>query len=180
MIRFLSYECPPLRGQVIYRAYEYSFDFELESRADAAHRAGNEGVTSLMIGTLQIEIGIESRLALFVWGLHSHVSKWHQRPLPRIASLPGCLKVLFDEEPVIGVSQGLAEVGEWETTYDANTGWICVSANEPDVAESHREFAEDTIAGLTDDKLVSLWLRPIWHQQRFEERPISIFSELKT
>jgi hypothetical protein len=133
-----------------------------------------------MIGTLQIEIGIETRLALFVWGLHSHISKWRKGPLPRVVSRPGCLKVLFDEEPVVGVSQGLAEVGEWRTTYDANTGWICVSANEHDVAESHREFAENTIAGLSNEKLVSVWLRPIWHQERFEERSASLFSEHKT
>ena len=175
MIRFLSYDCPQLRGQLIYRAYEYSFDFILESRADAAIRAGNKGLTSLVIGTLQIEIGIETRLALFVWGLHSHVSKWRQSPLPRIASRPGCLKVLFDEEPVIGVSQGLAEVGEWQTTYDENTGWICVSANEHDVAESYVEFADNTIAGLADEKLVSVWLRPVWHRERFEEGPVSLF-----
>jgi hypothetical protein len=180
MIRFLSYDCPPLPGQLIYRAYEYSFDFILESREEAASRAGNKGLTSLVIGTLQIEIGIETRLALFVWGLHSHVGKWRQGVLPRISPEKGGVKILFDEEPVIGVSQGLVEVGEWQTTYDPDTGWICVSANEPDVAESHREFAQDTIAGLTDEKLVSLWLRPIWHQQRFEERPASLFSELKT
>lgn len=80
----------------------------------------------------------------------------------------------------MGVSQGLAEVGEWQTTYDPNTGWVCVSSNEHDVAESYVEFAEDTIAGLLNDELVSVWLRPIWHQERFEEVPASLFNELKT
>jgi hypothetical protein len=180
MTRFLKYDCASLQGELLYRAYEYSFDFKAKSESELALRAGSKGTTSLVVGTLQIEVGIETGAALFVWGLHSHSTQWRQDRLPRISPEKGCVKVLFDEEPVIGISQGLAEVGEWQTTYDANTGWILVSANEHDVAESHREFAEDTIAGLTDEKLVSLWLRPIWHQQSFEERPASLFSELKT
>jgi len=113
--------------RVVYRAYEYSFDFKAKSESELALRAGSRGRISLVVGTLQVDVGIETRAALFVWGLHSHSAQWRRDRLPRISPEKGCIKVLFDEEPIIGVSQGLAEVGEWQTTYDEDTGWICVS-----------------------------------------------------
>jgi hypothetical protein len=180
MVRFVKCDGSMLDGALVYRAYEYSFDFKVKSESELALRAGSKGTTSLVVGTLQIEVGIETGAALFVWGLHSHSTQWRQVHLPRVSSQKGCVKVLFDEEPVIGVSQSLAEVGEWQTTYDEGTGWVCVSANEHDVAESYVEFADNTIAGLADEKLVSVWLRPVWHRERFEEGPVSLFSELTT
>src|SRR6266852_6308933 len=156
MTRFaISWDCQPLSGECVYRAYEYSFDFIPADPKEVIRRAGEPGTTSLVIGTLQLEVGIATGALLYAWGYHPHTS-WRQDRLPRVSSQEGCVTVLFDEEPVIGVSQGLAEVGEWQTTYDEGTGWICVSANEHDVAESYVEFADNTIAGLTDEKLVSV------------------------
>jgi hypothetical protein len=177
---FIEYNCVPLKGELVYRAYEHSFDFKVESQPDLVHRAGSKGTTSLLIGTLQIEIGIETGAALFAWGLHSHITQWREDRLPTISSQKGCVNVLFDEEPTIGVSQGLAEVGEWQTTYDPSTGWISVSSNEREAADTYVEFADNTIAGLADKQLISLWLRPIWHRERFEEGPVSLFSEFTT
>lgn len=173
-MRFLKYDCAPLQGELIYRAYEYSFDYKVSSESELALRAGNKGTTSLVVGTLQVEIGIETGAALFVWGLHSHTTRWRRVHLPGVSSQKGCVKVLFDEAPVIGVSQVFAEVGEWQTTYDEDTGWISVSANEHDVVGSHVEFADNTIAGLANEKLVSLWLRPFWDRNGFEEGPTSL------
>ncbi len=161
---FLMYECVPLKGQLVYRAYEYSFDFQVGSQQELARRAGSKGTTSLLIGTLQIEIGIETGAALFVWGLHSHSSRWRLDSLSRPPAQSGCVKVVLNGELTRGVSQELAEVGAWQTTYDPNTGWVCISSNEHD-AERYVEFAEDTIAGLLNDELVSVWLRPIWRKQ---------------
>lgn len=180
MTRFLNYDCVPLEGELVYRAYESSFDFQVGSQLELARRAGSKGTTSLLIGTLQIEVGIETGAALFVWGLHSHSSQWRLDMLSRPSAQRGCVKVVFIRELTRGVSQGLAEVGEWQTTYDSKTGWVCVSSNEHDVAESYVEFAEDTIAGLLNDGLVSIWLRPIWHQERLGGGSASLLNELKT
>jgi hypothetical protein len=73
MIQFAKSERSALAGQLLYRANEYSFDFEFESKDEALFRAGDKGTTSLLVGTLQIEIGIETGAALYVWGLHSHL-----------------------------------------------------------------------------------------------------------
>ena len=181
MIRFfVESDCVPLKGELVYRAYEYSFDFKVESESELARRAGSKGTISVVVGTLQIEVGIETGAVLFLWGLHAHNTQWRRDRLPRISWEKGCVKVRFDQEPIIGVSQGLAEVGEWQTRYDADTGWICVSCDEGDTGERYVEFAEDTIAGLADEKLVSLWLRPRWHQERFEEGPASLSSAFET
>jgi hypothetical protein len=180
MTRFLNYDCVPLEGQLVYRAYEYSFDFKVGSQPELARRAGSKGTTSLLIGTLQIEVGLETGTALFVWGLHSHSAQWRRDSLSRPLAQPGCVRAVFDEEPIMGVSQGLAEVGEWQTTYDPNTGWICVSSNVHDVFESYIEFAENTIAGLHNGSLVSVWLHPIWHPERLEGGSPFLLNELKT
>lgn len=160
MTRFKKFDCAPLQGKLIYRPNEYSFDFEVRSESELALRAGGKGTTSLLVGTLQIEVGIETGAALFVWGLHSHSMQWRREDLPRISKEKGGLKI--DGEPIIGVSQGLAEVGEWQTTYDSEIGWLCIGSGENQLADSYREFAENTVAGLINDRLVSLWLRPIW------------------
>jgi len=169
MIVFSKYDCVPLKGEVVYRAYEHSFDFKVECEPELLCHAGNKGTTSVLVGTLQIEIGIETGNALFVWGLHSHNSQWKRDRLERVLSEKGCVKVSFDCEAIVGVSQELAGVGEWNTTYDMNNGWICISAKEHGAADSYIEFAQDTIAGLANGKLVSIWLRPVWHQERFKE-----------
>jgi hypothetical protein len=165
---FIEYNCAPLKGELVYRAHEYSFDFKVESELDIARRAGDKGTISVLVGTLQIEVGIETGSALFIWGLHSHNTQWRREGLPLVPSEEGCFRVQFDEQPVRGVSQGLAGVGEWGTTYDAKTGLICVSSREGDLGKSYVEFAQDTIAGVTNEKLVSLWLRPRWDQERLK------------
>jgi len=179
MMRFVEYDCVPLQGELVYRAYEHSFDFKVKSSSDLTERIGNKGTTSLLIGTLQIEVGIEVGAALFVWGLHSHFSQWRRDHLSAVPAKRGGIRVLFDEEPTIGISQGLADVGEWHTAFDPNTGWICISSNQSDSAERYIEFAENTIAGVSNEKLVSVRLHPTWYQERFLEEPASLFSKLE-
>lgn len=149
-----------LAGQLLYRPNEYSFDFELESKDEALFRASDKGTTSLLVGTLQIEIGIETGAALYVWGLHSHSSKWSKADLPEISPHPGGIKVIFDKPPKTGVSELISGPGEWQTIHDTSNGWICVSSNKQPT--SFVEFVKDTVAGLADRYLVSLRLHPTW------------------
>src|SRR5689334_21313519 len=108
MIVFSKYDCVPLQGKLVYRAYEHSFDFKVESEPELLRHAGNKGTTSVLVGTLRIEIGIETGNALFVWGLHSHNSQWKRDRLERVFSEKGCVKVSFDCEANVGISQELA------------------------------------------------------------------------
>ena len=124
-------------------------------------------------------MGIEVGAALFVWGLHSHISQWRRDHLSAVPAKRGGIRVIFDEEPAIGISQGLAAVGEWHTAFDANTGWICISSNQYDSAEHYIEFAENIVAGVSNEKLVSLRLHPIWYQDRFLEEPAPLLANSK-
>lgn len=161
MIRFVkTQEWSALKGVLIYRASEYSFDFEPASNIDVIKRAGEEGTTSISIGTLQIEVGVETQVILFVWGLHSY-NLWQEKSLPSIEFETGCVKVSLDEKPIAGVSLELAKVGQWITVRDPYTGWICVSLNSEDQATEYVEFAACTVAGIKEGHLVSLWLNPV-------------------
>lgn len=161
-MRFLiSREWTPLKGRLVYRSAEYSFDFDPEPRSEVVRRTGGEGVTSILIGTLQIEVAIKTGLALFVWGYHVHPSRWQRRSLPSISPQAGGIKVLLDEEPVAGVSLPLAEVGQWNTTYDPDTRWVCVTSDYADYPDEYVEFADNTVAGIAEGRLLSLWLRPL-------------------
>jgi len=179
MIRLQHHDGVSLAGQLVYREYEYSFDFKAEEQSELVRRAGASGTTSLLIGTLQIEIGIETHVALFVWGLHSHKDQWVRGCLSPVSLRPGSVKVLFDQQPIAGVSQTLVETAQVRTTYDPDSGWLCISLGNDVIADVYVEFAEDTVAGLLNEKLVELWLRPVWRRERFGEESAPLFNQLK-
>jgi hypothetical protein len=76
----------PLPGLLQYRRSEHSFGFQVADPAEFVDRAGGVETTSVSIGTLQIEVGIGSGAALFVWGLHTN-DKWTLEPL-RVPDMP--------------------------------------------------------------------------------------------
>ena len=78
-----SQEFTKLEGQLIYNSEEYSFDFRPRSNQELSNRVGNEGTTSITIDTLQIEVDIESGLALYVFGYYPY-KIWHLEKLPLI------------------------------------------------------------------------------------------------
>jgi hypothetical protein len=120
---------------------------------------GEESATSLLVGTLQIEIGIRDCVALFVWGLHPH-TKWIPTAVsPGDAVVDGGIRFqgLGDLEP--GISVVVASVGEWSTQFDASTGWVRVAARE-DPDKSLVRIAQDTVIGIKDNALHSIWLKP--------------------
>lgn len=160
MIRvFVDLESPKLDGRVLYHADEYSFDFKPDSITDLDKRVGSAGRTSIVIGTLQIEIDVETGAALYVWGYHPHLG-WRSERLSTIASRPGTISVLTKEQLHDSVSVSLAHVNEWTTVYDPTTGWICVGASQVTKTVEFVEFATKTVAGIEKGVLRSIWLRP--------------------
>lgn len=146
-------------GVLYYTENEYSFRFNVASPADLAIQVGAKGTTSLAIGTLQIEVGVETRRALFVWGLHPKI-KWlsHRLDLPK--SREGYISVDRRCSLQPGVAIEVAPVGKWYTVYDSGTGWIRVAADDEGDNEII-EIAESTLLGARNGCLHSIWLRPI-------------------
>ncbi|MGA9345558.1 MAG: hypothetical protein WBV37_10700 [Nocardioidaceae bacterium] len=140
-------------------ATEYSFAFDVASPADLHERLGHSGVTSLSVGTLQLEVAIESRLLLFAWGLHPREA-WSCRAIGRPEATSGAVRVEGDIPLKRGVTVPLAAVGEWTTEFDEGTGWLRI-AEDPDRRNDDLALlATGVVVGLSDGRLTSLWLAP--------------------
>lgn len=70
-----------LEGVLTYDNFEYGFTFSAQSAA----LLSSEGVTSVLIGTLQLEVDVETRDAPFTWGY-----------LPNVREVAGTARVRDD------------------------------------------------------------------------------------
>jgi hypothetical protein len=151
----------PLEGILRYIEAEYSFTFDVSSPADLRARSGAAGVTSLSVGTLQIEVAVETGLVLFVWGLHPR-SRWKVESVaqPNPAALSARVKPRVPLER--GVTAQISPVGAWETYFDDTTGWARVAKNQGYRSEQEVLVATGIVLGITGHNLDSLWLQPIF------------------
>ncbi|GAA0961206.1 hypothetical protein Vau01_110360 [Virgisporangium aurantiacum] len=150
----------PLAGRLAYAGAEYAFRFDVASAADLLDRAGGSGLAAVSIGTLQIEVGVATRRALFVWGMHPK-ARWIEAALPQ-PSWEGCAVVIGPEvEYAPGTSVPIADFGEWNTVYDPTTGWVRVSADSGPEDELS-EVASGVLIGVVKDHLASVWLMPVF------------------
>ena len=148
----------PLEGSLEFDETEHSFRFTPASPLDLADRVDGGGLTSLSIGTLQIELAVATGSLLFVWGLHPHAS-WSERSIGSPQAASGLVRVARREIFAPGVTLGIADVGVWSTSFDAETGWVRASAaGRPD--DTQVLIATDTVLGLRGGHLNSIWLRP--------------------
>ncbi|HEX3426188.1 MAG TPA: hypothetical protein VHT30_08645 [Acidimicrobiales bacterium] len=112
------------------------------------------------IGTLQIEVGVDSRLVLFVWGLHSR-ARWIEGRVAAPNGRSGIVEVSEPPDLRLGVSIGLADVNAWTTVYDPETGWLRVA---PPAAQDDDLILVSTgiVLGLQGEgELASVWLQPV-------------------
>lgn len=148
----------PLAGRLIYVREDHAFSFTATNYVELERRRGNAGSTSLEIGTLQIEVGVESRELLYVWGYHP-VETWVRRN-----TAPGLVvegRVWLREENALkpGVALGIANVGDWATWQDPANGWIRVASDSEDDDETI-SIADNVAVGCRAGHLHALWLLP--------------------
>ena len=148
----------PVRGTLIYSESEYSFRFDAADRDDLRERIGDAGVSSLSIGTLQLEFGVASRQILFAWGLHPR-GRWIDSELAAPMYEPSIVLVDPDLSYTGGVSVAIAPVNSWVTEYDRQSGWIVVSPTGTRDVDLH-EVAEGVVLGRRNGELNSVWLKP--------------------
>ncbi len=150
----------PIDGVLVYVRDDYGFDFR-PSRPEQMPEFTQAACTSLLVGTLQMEVGVTTNRALFVWGYHPF-SQWQNGPVEPPPVSPGLVQVTgLDLE--VGISEALVDVNEWLTAYDPASGWVHVAQNpfEP-AADAAVEFASGCLCGVKEDALVELWLKPIF------------------
>ena len=149
-----------LGGSLYYVGSEYSFRFDVGSPVDIEDRATNASVSSLLIGTLQINVAIETGILLYVWGYHPNL-QWQTETLENPKYESGIVRLDHPETLRKGVSLGIAKVGDWTTISDPDSGWIRVASSER-LDERQVLIASDVVLGISDSELCSVWLRPVY------------------
>jgi hypothetical protein len=151
----------PLGGILYYVTTEHSFKFDVGEPDELLERLGGDGVASLAIGTLQIEIGVTTGIALFVWGLHSR-TVWQQRSLGTPNYRAGIVRVANPSVLQRGVSREIVPVGGCTTSYDQESGWVNVRENTDAEDQDRILIADGVVLGLCDAQLRSIWLQPVF------------------
>jgi hypothetical protein len=142
---------PKTAATPIYVANDYAFSAEPRPEGCAL---------AVFVNELQLMVDEVDRRVVFVEGYCPHFG-WKARTLVAPTARQAGLIVVFDEEPVPGVSRSVSGAARWPTFADPRSGWICIGEAPTSEAGGAVEFARDTIALLDkQERLSSLWLRP--------------------
>ncbi|MEV6068410.1 hypothetical protein AB0L82_17800 [Nocardia sp. NPDC052001] len=157
VVRFEVLPGDPVPLNPEYCVTDHSFDVSFDDFG-AGQWIGKEGVTSIAIVYLQIEVDIESRRALYAWGLHSNTN-WIAERLDPVGALPSIVRVYAEPDLLPGVSIRIGDNTEWSTSYDESSGWVCIARVDLSV-DLLGEIATGTLLGFADGELASVWIRP--------------------
>jgi len=132
---------------LVYREEDYSFD-----TIPLTH----EGVTSILINDLHLEITYEGKI-IYVWGLCPLTNYLNTDKIPNNYT-GGEITVILDN-PTPGISKRLNDDKRWPIYINKNTGWVCIG--DPYLsAEMSIEFIPNCIAEFDNHQLRALWLKP--------------------
>ncbi|OGO16651.1 MAG: hypothetical protein A2Z14_09830 [Chloroflexi bacterium RBG_16_48_8] len=160
MIRFIELpDWSPLNGTLFYKVDEYSMGFNPERIKDLEVIIGNEGTTSLSIGSLQIEVCIAARILLYPWGYFPYM-RWMRYKLIPPKVISGAVRIDSSTRFEKGVAVNIADEGELPTLYDPENDWICIGTTKIPKSAINVEFATNAIAVIDNGKLISLWMHP--------------------
>ncbi|MEA5616699.1 hypothetical protein VB711_02430 [Cronbergia sp. UHCC 0137] len=135
-------------GELLYVLEDYAFNFLPPSKS---------GITSVVIDTLQIVIDEYGRV-VEVFGYCPYFD-WKCDDIAPPNYLQGCLFVELDNI-IPGVSERLAEYGEWRVSFNSTTGWVCVGETNYSPAAIAVEFVSSILAVVEGDSLKAIWLHP--------------------
>ncbi|NWA86444.1 hypothetical protein [Pseudomonas sp. D2002] len=149
-----------LVGELLYRNAEYSIDFLPTSKSEIASASGQLGRSSLTMGTLQLEVSIETGRVLYPWGLfplmHCKQTKLTMRPLINGEIYVDITQLVLAS----GVAYAIPGADQWELLRDLDTGWICVGNADMSENVVLIEFSTDAVMSFKEEKFIALWLHP--------------------
>ena len=150
-----------IEGRLSYIRSEHSFMYQVADRSGLAVETGDQGVTSLVIDTLQLEVGVEHGRLLFAWGYHP-MGGWSKAELTEPECASGQVSVRSEEPLLPGVSVPVSG-DAWVTQFDPASQLVRVS---PAVGASDRcvRIAQGVALGLTGSRLTEVWLRPTFEE----------------
>ncbi|MFM0397877.1 hypothetical protein [Paraburkholderia aspalathi] len=158
MMNFLWKAGHAVDGDLIYRKSEFSIDF-VQTKDSAGEKNSRVDVSSISIGTLQLEVSMKCGEVLFPWGYFSS-SRWISHPLTPPVAVPGRLLLSDTTTLLAGGASDLPGSEEWNTYFDRSSGWVLVGGEC--VGDVAIEFATRVIGLLANEQLVGLWLKPTW------------------
>lgn len=151
----------PLSGRLVYRAAEYAIDFVDCARDEIALMAGNRGCCSLSLGTLQIEVGVETGRLLYPWG-YCPLMNCELKSLPMKQIDAGAIYVGSCGEGLIaGVALEFPGSRLWRMFKDEVSGWICIG--DPAIGENVHliQFSTDALLSFSEKRVTALWIKPV-------------------
>jgi hypothetical protein len=148
----------PFRGHARYIIGDHAFRFEMDLD-EKVNREGTRGKTSFVIGTLQLEVAVDSCICLYIWG-YCPMAGWIRCSLSPPVAQGGALRVTPEEPLVTGVSIGLENMVEANAWFDPDSGWFCMGKKEVPSGTTAVEFATGCVAVLSHGRLSSFWIRP--------------------
>jgi len=149
-----------IEGTLEYRRAEYSINFTpYPSFPEDGPPIHVLGTTSIALGTLQIEIDVDTRRLLYVWGYFPKALSTRQSLKPGIIESGEVVLASPDVRLVRGVAVGYEPSALWDIGYDESTGWVHFGSS----AEGQRlvKIASDTALALEGQELRGVWMRPI-------------------
>ncbi|MFH8659878.1 hypothetical protein [Streptomyces afghaniensis] len=149
----------PLEGVLTYDESEYGFSFSAQSGDSLSGRLGSEGVASVLVGTLQLEVDIESREVLFAWGYFPNV-RGVVAELSAPQFIPGRVFISSDHSFEPGVSFEVPG-DRWRVSYNPSSRWVAIRLNDSTDAK-FVQIASGTVLGIDNGDLVSVWLSPVF------------------
>ena len=158
-VKFEARSGAPLEGVLTYDYSEFGFSFDPQSGDSLRARVGSKGVTSASVGTLQLEIDIESQEVLFAWGYFPLAGSGEGGLNPPPFSA-GRVLAVPDRPLQPGVSVDISEE-RWESILDPASGWVLIQSGKGGHAE-FTEVADGICLGIRDGDLVSVWLKPVF------------------
>lgn len=137
-------------GRLIYVPDEYSFDFIVENRPNAEH--------TIQLNTLQLAVDGDGRVH-YPWGYCPLIRYEVTEHVPP-SSRGGTLSVECVDDFVPGIAVALHNDSGWPVAINRQEGWVCLGDSSVPKLWEAVEFANSTVAVLSDGKLIALWLRP--------------------
>ena len=135
-------------GNLVYRADEYSFDFE---------PAPLGALTSVLINDLNLELDGDGRL-VSVWGMCPYPT-WKRTSLTLPSAENGEVFFVSDLPLVRGVSVPVNKIGTWPVYVDLASGWVRVASGGA-AAAAVKPLPGVIVETTWEDDIASLWLMP--------------------
>ena len=151
----------PVNGKPKYVVDDQALAYLADTRSGAHLPSQRVGQTSLVAGTLQLEVSVPDGTVMWLWG-YAPLSAWRRASLIVPEAKHAALTVV---NPNIEAAKS---VRLWpddriSLMVDPSSGWfrLCDATYSPrEQGEMWIEFAQDTIAELRADRLVAIFVRP--------------------